>query len=410
MDTKSLQKYADIVIEVGVNLYPGQCVNIVTGVANYDFALIIAESAYNKGAKLVNIDISSKELIRKRINNSNEKYLNYIPNYAVMRSYERLSEDWANIRIDDTEELDTLKEVDSSKLSTIIKQSRTALERYMIEMMNHNRSWCVICAPGPKWAAKVFNTEPNEKTTINLWEKLKPILRLDRDDPIKAWKEHGKKLAELGKKLDGMKIDKLIFDSPGTDLEIGLTKYTKWKGGPAIRPDGRSFMPNLPTEELFTTPDFRRTTGKVKVTRPVKVMENIVEGAWFEFNNGKVVNFGAETNKDILEKYLKIDDGASYLGEIALVDSASPIFESGLLFNSILYDENASCHLALGTAYPSCLTNGHTLISNEDKKKAGCNVSLVHTDFMISSKETDVYAVDINNSKIQIMKKGKCII
>jgi aminopeptidase len=410
MDKNSLRKYADLVISVGVNLYPGQCLTVSTGVANYDFAILLAEAAYKKGAKYVEINVSSNYVTKTRIENSKDEFIQYVPDYTVTKSYEQLAQDWASIRIDNTEELDVLKEVDSTKMSTMNKTLRGKLKTRMEQLMRHKHPWCVICAPGPKWAGKVLKTEPNEEIVDELWEKIKPIIRLDKDDPTKAWVEHGETLINRAKTMDNLKIDKLLFKSDDTNLEIGLTPTSIWVGGPTKTPDGRLFFPNIPTEELFTTPDYRRTNGKVKTTKPVKVMETIVRGAWFEFKDGAVVNYGADEGKGILDKYLDVDIGSKFLGEVALVDVRTPIFQSGLTFDSILYDENAASHIALGAAYPSCLSNGKNLRSDEDKMEAGCNVSLVHTDFMIGSENMDVIAVSRDGKETQIMQNGKFII
>ncbi len=410
MNKNELKKYAEVVIEAGINLYKGQCLNISTGLENYDFAILLAEAAYEKGAKYVEINANSNRLTKTRIEKSNDEDLKHVPHYTVTKSYEMLSHDWANIRIDNTEELDTLKDINTTRLDTMFKARQKALTRQKEEYMNHKHQWCVICAPGPKWANKVLGTDDTENNIDRLWEKLKPILRLDKDEPVKAWKEHGEKLIELSKKMGSLNLDKVILKGPGTELELGLNRTSIWIGGPTKKPDGRMFIPNIPTEEIFTTPDYRRTNGKVKTTRPVKVMENIVEGAWFEFKDGKVVDFGADVGKDILEKFINVDKGSSYIGELALVDAKTPIYQSGLMFNSILYDENATCHIALGAAYPSCLSNGSQLISERDKLDAGCNVSLVHTDFMVGSNEVDVIGVDVNGKEIDIMKKGSFVI
>ena len=207
-----------------------------------------------------------------------------------------------------------------------------------------------------------------------------------------------------------MKLDHLRFESEGTDLTIGLNSISRWEGGPAPLPDGRLFFPNLPTEEVFTTPDFSRTEGTVRVTKPLKVLEAMVEGAWFRFEKGKAVEFGADKGRDVLEKYLNMDEGSAYLGEIALVDENSPIASSGLLFGSILYDENASCHIALGGGYPTCLNLPAGVESDEDLKAHGCNISLVHTDFMIGSSDSDVTGYDCDGKEYPIIRKGSFVL
>lgn len=405
MDNESLKKYCELIIEVGVNLYPEQCLYISCGVKNFDFAVMLAGTAYSKGAKYVDIQITSNRAKRYRIEkNKNPEYLQFIPNYLTSRSFEILANDWAFIGIDNIEEIDELKSVDSSKLTMIMKKEQETFRRQAVLFGASKNAWCAVAAPGPVWASKVLSSGAS---VDNLWNKLIPVLRLDKENPVKEWKELANKLVERSKKLTDMKLDKLIFTGPGTNLEIGLIKNSLFKGGHVKAANGRMFIPNIPTEEVFTTPDYRRTNGKVKVTKPVKVMENLLTGIWFEFKDGQVIDFGADSNKEILEKYFSIDEGAKFLGEVALVDKNSEVHKSGLIFNSILYDENAACHIALGRGITACFTNKDELNTPEEMKKNGCNYSLVHTDFMIGSEEVKVTGVDDKGKEFVIIKDGE---
>jgi len=408
MDQNELRKYCDLVIEVGVNIYKDQCLNINCGIQNYEFALMLAESAYSKGSKYVDIQFFSNRQMKSRVeNNTDVSQLEFVPNYLLNKSYEILSNDWAYIRIDNLEELDVMKGIDILKYSLITKSEQKTFQRQSQSFGISKNTWTVIAAPGPIWASKVFNTSPSEKAVDELWKKLVPVLRLDKSNPSEEWRLQGEKLIKRSNTLTKMKLDKLFFEGPGTNLEIGLNKTSIWRGGHSKADNGRMFIPNLPTEEVFTTPDYRRTNGKVKVTKPVKVMENLLTGIWFEFKDGKVIDFGADSNEELFEKYFSTDEGASYLGEVALVDSDSEIFKSGVVFNSILYDENAACHIALGRGIPVCFSNKDELNTIEDMKKFGCNYSLVHTDFMIGSEKVNVTGVDMNGNEIEIIKDGK---
>jgi aminopeptidase len=406
MNDKLLKQYAQVILEIGINLYKGQGLSISTNTINHYFALILAEEAYKKGAKYVEISVISSELTKMRLNNSNKENLKFVPSYIINKSYEMLANDWASISLDNNEELDVLKDVDSEKLETYTKARSKAMKRRSEVLMAQKIPWCVAAVPGPKWASKVLDMKPTKEAEEQLWERIKPILRLNNDDPIKAWKRHCNKLLERCKILDNLMLDKIHFVGEGTDLEVGLSKYSRWIGGPVMTPEKRVFLPNVPTEEVFTTPDYHRTNGKVKITRPLNVMEKLVEGASFEFKDGKVVKFDADKGADVIGKYLKIDGGSSFLGEVALVDGSSAIYESGLLFHSILYDENATSHIALGAGYVSCFTNADSLKTDKERKEAGCNTSLVHTDFMIGSPKVEVYGVDRNGKEIPLIKNG----
>lgn len=287
--------------------------------------------------------------------------------------------------------------------------------------MRDQHSWLVIAAPGPNWARHVFRQSgpqfagmadklSDEAITDRLWSELEKILRLDQADPAQAWLDHAAALQERCLKLDSLKLKAVRFLNADSDLYVGLNPTSVWHGGGAVLPDGRRFMPNIPTEEVFTTPDYRQTHGRVKAIRPVNVMDTLVQDAWFEFENGKVVRCGAKSGQNVLEKFIAMDEGAAYLGELALVAGDSPIFKSGLLFGSILYDENASCHIALGAGYPSCLSNAAQLSSPEAVKAAGCNISLVHTDFMIGTPQTDVIGICRDGREVPLIQQGSFVI
>ncbi|MDA3901037.1 MAG: aminopeptidase [Spirochaetes bacterium] len=400
------ERYARVIIQTGVNLYPGQCLNVTTGYHNYEFAVVIAEQAYKAGARYVHIDVVSNTERKTRLTHSKESYLDFVPDFLSSRYNEMCADDWAFVRIDDTEELSVLEGADPEKLGNLETALRKSKTVFYKNLLKDKICWCVVCAPGPKWAHYLTGNE----SVDNLWELLAPILRLDHDDAVQAWTDHGLKLLERRRILDEMQIDTLHFKNSDTDLKIGLTSTSCWHGGPSYTLDRRLFIANIPTEEVFTTPDYTRTEGRVKVTRPLKVLETMVVGASFVFKDGKVVEFSADKNEAVLAKYLSIDEGASFVGEVALVGCDSPLYTSGKVFGSILYDENAASHIALGSGYPSCLSNMNSLHGDEDLRKAGCNVSLVHTDFMIGSETMDVIALCRDKSEKTIMKDGLFVI
>lgn len=411
MNKEYTKKYCELIIKVGVNLYKGQSLMIGSSVQNSDFALELADTAYKAGAKHVEILYFSNKLKKSKIENTdNPENLKFQPSFYSSRMYEVIGDDWAFVRIDNLEEIDELKNTDTDKLGIFMKKEQEINTPMSTAVSTGKICWCIVAAPGPKWAAKVFNSDPSDENTKKLSDSLVKVLRLDRNDPIEEWRLHGERLRDRSNKLDDMKIDKLVFTGPGTDLEIGLNKTSLWKAGFTTAKNGRAFIANIPTEEVFTTPDFKRTNGKVRVTKPVKVLENLLTGIWFEFKDGKIVDFGADSKREILEKYFATDEGANFLGEVALVDKESEIHKSGLIFNSILYDENAACHIALGRGIATCLSNKDELTSPEEMKKNGCNYSLVHTDFMIGSDEINVTAVTQDGKQIEILKMGAFVI
>jgi aminopeptidase len=401
------RSYAALVVQSGISLRKGQSLLIKTGYGTYPFARLIAETAYKLGALQVVVDIDDPQLTRARIDAQQEAEVTVLPDYQRQIDYEMMVKDWAYVRIDNTEDRHWLADADAVKLSAMRKAASTWSALYRQSRMRHEHPWCVICAPGPVWARKVLG---EQATVEDLWETLAPILRLDAPDPSKAWIEHSARLTERCATLDALHIAKLHFSSPATELTIGFRAEHRWFGGGDPLPNGTWFLPNIPTEEVFTVPDLASAEGYVHTTRPVSVMDSLVEDVTFTFKNGLVTSCTARVGQGVMDNFLKIDQGARRLGEVALVDESSPLAASGKVFGSILYDENASCHLALGAGYPTCLAHGSTLSSDEDLQAAGCNTSLTHTDFMVGSSDMDVTAVSRDGKKTVIMRSGRFVL
>jgi len=402
-----LKEYAEIILRSGINLREGQCVRIRCGAEDYHFARILGQEAYRLGAGYVHVELLDSYLEKSRFLHQEGDQLDYIPRFLIDQARVMMDEDWASIRIDNAGEGDVLNHADSGKVSRNRRTVGKKLQFFTRSLMADEHSWCVVALPGKKWAEKVLGEGASEE---DLWKVLKPILRLDRDDPSKAWDEHNDTLHARCDRYNDLKFDRIRFRSEGTDLTVGLSERSLWCGGPMPLASGRMYNANIPSEEIFTTPDWRRTEGVVKVTRPVSVREKMVVGAEFSFEKGKVVSFRADEGEDALREFLETDPGASFLGEIALVQNDSPISNSGLIFHSILYDENASCHLALGAGYPSCLRNFKELSSVEKLKEEGCNDSQVHTDFMIGGPDTELTAYTAEGREISLMEKGNFIL
>lgn len=401
------KEYAKLVIKVGVALKEGQPLFIKTPYESYPFAQLLGEVAYEQGASLVKIELDDLKLLNIRIANQTAQQLKEIPSYQKNIDYEMMVKDWAYIRIDNTENRHFLEGVDADKLTSYSTALRENSKEYALNRMRNESSWCVICAPGEKWAKDVLG---EDGTVKELWDVLKPILKLDQKDVIGSWEKHNQMLKQRGSILNNLKIESLHFTSGKTDLTIGLIETSIWEGGGAILKDGRAFMPNIPTEEVFTTPHRLKVDGYVTTTRPVSVLDSNVENLKLTFKDGKVIDAKTEIGDEIIKRFLEIDQQARYLGEVALVDQDSAISQSNKVFSSILYDENASCHIALGSGYPSCLSNAHLLSSDQQLMDAGCNRSLVHTDFMIGSDDLDIVATTFSGDKVKIMEQGRFVI
>ncbi|NNM67903.1 MAG: aminopeptidase [Spirochaetales bacterium] len=392
--------YARLAVETGINLDPGRAVLISTGWETYEFARRVAREAYRRGAALVKIDVRDETLTADRIAFSPSEFWTLNPP-GLESEYSGYAEDaWARIAIEDLGASMALEGVDAEALR-ILRQSKNALLRpYQAAQMADRFPWVVIAAPSPTWVKKL-----GLKNEVELAHLLTPLLLLDSPDPSRAWEKKMNKIEARCRTLNAHGLQKLHFKGPGTDLEIGLRPEHRWTGGASLF-KGRPFLCNIPTEEVFTSPDAGATQGRVSLTKPVAILGAQVHGGWLVFQNGKVTDCGAEKNAKNLERYLEVDEGAKSLGEVALVDEDSPIAKSGRLFGSSLYDENAACHIALGAAYPICYADPEALISDEDKKARGCNLSSVHTDVMIGSNRLDVVGIDAQGNEVKILSQG----
>jgi len=400
--------YAELLIETGINLEKGQNLTIRYDINGSLLARRCAELAYERGAEIVEMKLNDSHIVKSRVNaqTGDDSALAIAPLWTEAWQDTVLKEGWGYLALLSSEDVGLLADCDQNALMHYHKEQQKKTRRFRDAITGHKISWCVAGVPGPKWARQVLG---KDGSTADLWRILEPILLLDRENPGEAWKEKAAGLIERSDKLNSLKLDTLHFSDEGTDITIGLLDTSVWAGGPD-NTNGHFTMPNLPTEEVFTTPDRIRADGVVHVTRPVEVRGTLVKGAMLTFKGGVLVDFDAEEGRDALAGYIETDPGASRLGEVALVGEDSPIAASGLTFNSILYDENASCHIALGSGYVSCLSNSGELDSDEKKEEAGCNVSLVHTDFMIGSPSTTVTGICKDGRETPIIRDGRFVI
>ncbi len=408
-----LEKYANVIL-TSLNLQKGQNLLVRTEPVHWNFASIIAAEAYKRGAKYVRVDSNEKEnplLYKARIENSEDKYLGYVPAFRTETLRLLVEENWALIALNGTENPEILSDLDPERNTKAGKAVAEAGKPFREAIQNNKIQWIVAFVPTEILAGKIMNIPPSQTAIDKLWKVLIPILHLDEEDPSAAWVISGKTLKRRASVLNSLMLKEVYFKGPGTDLKIGLSQKAIWHGGSSVTEKGIDFSPNIPTEEVFTAPDFKTTEGRVRITRPVLVpaIGKIIEGAWLEFKEGKLINYGAKSGKDVLDQYLAIDPAAAYLGELALVDSNSPIFKSGKTFYNILFDENASCHIALGSAYPDCYEGGSSM-SEKELLENGINVSNLHTDFMIGSPDVDVTGLTWDGKEVDIIIDGEFVL
>lgn len=401
---KLMENFANLVLEKGVNLQKNQAVMLRAPIEGAEFARLLAKKAYELGAKNVHINWADDILTHLKFENASDEVLQTVPEWQVDMEEEFVKDGAAFISIHSTDP-DLLTDIDSSRVAMANKARSEAMRNVNKEIMNDAVPWTVISIPTTKWAQKVFPENAPEEAVTKMWESILSMSRVDKGDPIDAWNKHNETLRKAREVLTNKQYDRLIFKGPGTNLELGLAQNHIWHGGSAIAKTGVEFNPNIPTEEVFSMPDKYRVNGVVSSTKPLNYGGSLIDNFKLTFKDGAVVDFEAEQGEEVLRHLLEVDDGAKRLGEVALVPHESPISQSGLIFYNTLFDENASCHVALGKAYPTNVENGETM-DLETLDKNGVNDSLIHVDFMIGSSELDIDGVTPDGQTEAVFRKG----
>lgn len=397
-------KFANVLLSA-VNLQEGQSLFVRSEPVHWQFVNVLGREAYRRGARYVHVEANHASLYKARIDESREEFLSYVPDFRSIIHKQYVDEGWARITIAGQQDPDLLASL-NPKRNGVAQKSLAEVDLPFRRAIQADKiRWVVTAVPTPKWAAKVLGGEPGTEVEDKLWKIMEPIMRLDQPDPVAAWAAHGEVLGARQQALADLDLDSVKFVGPGTDLTIGLPGGAVWLGGGSRSPDGLWFLANLPTEEVFTTPDFRRASGEVTLTRPALILGRTVIGARFRFEEGKVIEWSAEEGEETLTELFSVDEHARYLGELALVDAGSPIYKSGLVFHNTLFDENAACHIAFGSSYPGGIPGGNEM-NPEEYRAAGGNVSAVHSDVMIGSPDVDVTGVTRSGSSVPIMENG----
>jgi aminopeptidase len=404
-----LEKYADLAVRTGINIQENQTLVIMSPIECADFTRLMVEAAYKAGAKEVVVDWNDELCTKLKYLHAAEEIFENMPKWQIdfYMHYANMGAGFLSISASNPE---LLKDVDPKRISKNQKSRQLGLVDYYDRVTNNRNAWSIISIPTDGWASKVFPNLSVSDAKEKLWEAIFKIVRVDKADPVAAWDEHKKNLKEKMDFLNSKNLKSVTFkNSLGTDLTIELPNNHIWLGGADYTEAGIEFVANMPTEEVFTTPKKTGVNGKVISTKPLNYAGNLIDNFSLTFKDGKVCDFTAEKGYDTLKNLVEMDEGSSYLGEVALVPYDSPISNSKILFFNTLYDENASCHLALGRAYPTCIKNGENM-SKEELEKAGSNTSLAHVDFMVGSKDLTIIGITKNNESFKIFENGNWVV
>ena len=403
---QNLQKYAKLLVAKGINVQKGDWVKMTISVDQAPLARLITKEAYTLGAEKVIVKWSDDEITKQNYIHQSEAVLTDIPQYEIQESEDHVLNHRVSRLSIISSDPGLLNEIDPKKVAAFQKIAGKAFKAQRVATQNDDIKWTVAAAAGAGWAAKVFpDLENTEEQVDALWDQIFKTCRVYEEDPISAWDEHIKTLKEKATKLNDMQFDALHYTAPGTDLTLGLPKNHIWASGQSYNPKGEGFVANMPTEEVFSAPDTRRMDGVVRSTKPLSYAGTLIEGIEVHFKEGKIVEISAEKGDEAIKKLVFDNEGGTGLGEVALVPDPSPISQSGIIFYNTLFDENASNHLAIGSAYPTTIQGG-TEMSEEELQQNGMNTGTVHVDFMIGSNEMNIDGIKQDGTRVSIFRNG----
>lgn len=402
--TKELEKYADLAVNVGINVKPMEGLIITANESGLPLARKVMEKAYAAGAKHVEFMLNDDAMTLARYHHAKDHVFENYPQWKVDLLIKLYESNYHHLYII-APDPELLKAIPGDKIAKDQKNASAAMSPATKFRMTGHTKWSIVAVPSEAWAKSVYPEHTVDEAMEKLWVKIFEATRVDQDDPVEAWTAHDNNLKKYKNYLNDKQFDKLVLKAPGTDLEIYLADEHYWMGGSKLSLAGDPFVANIPTEEVFTTPHRLKVNGTVRSTKPLSHNGKIVDGFGFTFKEGKVVDYYAEKGKEVLDVMLANDEGARYLGEVALVQDDSPISNTGILFNNTLFDENASVHLALGRAYAYAMQNGSNL-TQEQLEEKGANFSLIHVDFMVGGPEMEITAFSKDGKTTKLFSNG----
>ncbi|MCL1950114.1 MAG: aminopeptidase [Turicibacter sp.] len=399
-----LEKYANLAVKIGVNIQQGQNLLVRANLETAPFVRKVVKKAYEAGANDVVVLWTDEETSRIRYESAPDAAFEKYPEYLVKAHDVAVDENWGLLSIVAIDP-DLLKGIPAERIAAANKAAGLAMENFRQALMSDKLSWSIVAVPSAAWSAKVFPGLAEDRQQDALWEAIFKATRIDLEDPVGAWEGHIETLESKSSALNGKRFKTLHFKGPGTDLSIDLPEKHLWVAAGSINAKGDRFVANLPTEEVFTLPKKDGVNGVVASTKPLSYGGNLINNFSLTFEKGRIVEFSAEEGYETLKHLIDTDEGSHYLGEVALVAHDSPISNSNLVFFNTLFDENASVHLAIGSAYSFNLEGGKTM-SKEELLENGANQSLTHVDFMIGSGELDIDGIACDGEIIPIFRKG----
>ena len=405
IDPQKLGRLAETAIKVGLRLQPGQDLFLTAPVAALPLARAVVAEAYKAGAGLVTPILSDEEITLARFRFGPDASFDRAPGWLYDGVAKAFGANTARLAIVGEDPM-LLANEDPAKVARASKANSIAYQPALEKIAGFDINWNLVAYPTNSWAKRVFPGETDDVAVGRLAEAIFSASRVDNDDPVAAWTSHNAALGRRTEWLNARKFHALHYSGPGTDLTIGLADGHAWEGGAATAKNGITCNPNIPTEEVFTTPHARRVDGHVVSTKPLSYQGSLIDGIAVRFEAGRIVEAKAARGEDVLKKVLDSDDGARRLGEVALVPHSSPISKSGLLFFNTLFDENAACHIALGQCYAKCFIDGDKLTSDEIAARGG-NKSMIHIDWMIGSDRIDIDGVDADGAADAGLPQGR---
>jgi len=405
IDPIKLDRLAETAIKVGLRLEPGQDLLLTAPSAALPLVRKIAEHAYKAGAGLVMPFFSDEEITLARYRFAPDASFDRAANWLYDGMAKAFSANTARLAIVGDNPM-LLSGQDAAKVSRANKSNSMAYQPALEKIAGFDINWNIIAWPGAAWAQQVFPDDTPDHAVRKLADAIFAASRVDRDDPVAAWASHNAELHTKTAWLNGQRFSALHFSGPGTDLTVGLADGHEWHGGASTAKNGITCNPNIPTEEVFTTPHAYRVEGRVSSTKPLSYNGTLIDDISVRFEAGRIVEAKASRGEDVLKKVLETDEGASRLGEVALVPHSSPISKSGLLFFNTLFDENAACHIALGQCYAKCFLDGAKLTPDQIAAQGG-NKSLIHIDWMIGSDKVDIDGVKPDGTRVPVFRKGE---